>query len=98
MNPACTTTERTIVRPGPVLLGKLRLNQPPLFFDYYRQISFEHVIAMVGCTSRKEASARICVAVPLALCFAGSPAAAQSIGSAYTEYDTKLRAAARRET
>ena len=45
---------------------------------------------MVGLTSRKEASARCCGA--LTLCFAGiacAPAAAESIGSAYTDYDTR---------
>jgi hypothetical protein len=47
---------------------------------------------MAGFTSRKSTSTDFCGAVALALCFAGSigsQAAAQSIGSAYTDYDTK---------
>jgi hypothetical protein len=47
---------------------------------------------MMGCTSRKDTAASFCGAVALALCFVGatgSRAAAQSIGSVYTDYDTK---------
>jgi hypothetical protein len=49
---------------------------------------FEHVVEMPGCTSRKVG--RLCGAVFLALGSAAAPAAAQSIGSQYTDYDTKL--------
>jgi hypothetical protein len=47
---------------------------------------------MLSFTGRKDLSARLCGALALALCLAGAapmPAAAQSIGSAYTEYDSK---------
>jgi hypothetical protein len=67
------------------------LNQSPLFPDYLWQIRFEHV-DMVGLTSRKDTSTSFGGAVALALCLAGaapSQAAAQSVGSAYTDYDTK---------
>jgi len=51
---------------------------------------FEHVVEMPGCTSRK--LGRLCGALVLGLGLAGAaaPAAAQSIGSRYTDYDTKL--------
>jgi hypothetical protein len=48
---------------------------------------------MAGVTSRKLTLARRCGAAALALCLAGaarSPAAAQSIGGAYTDYDTRM--------
>jgi hypothetical protein len=48
---------------------------------------------MMGFTNPKCTSARFCGALALALCCAGAvraPAAAQAIGSAYTDYDTKL--------
>jgi hypothetical protein len=48
---------------------------------------------MKGFTSRKCTSASFCGALALALCSAGAarwPAAAQSIGSAYTDYDTRM--------
>jgi hypothetical protein len=52
-------------------------------------VHFEESVDMAGCASRKDMLMRCCAA--LALCsagVAGSPAAAQSIGSAYTDYDT----------
>jgi hypothetical protein len=47
---------------------------------------------MPGCTSRKDILGRLCGALVLALALAGAavPAGAQSIGSRYTDYDTKL--------
>jgi hypothetical protein len=53
---------------------------------------FERVVEMPGCTSRKVILVRLCGALVLALGLAGAavPAAAQSIGSRYTDYDTKL--------
>ena len=44
---------------------------------------------MEGFTNRKCTSARFCGAIALALGCLGAPAAAQSIGSADTDYDTK---------
>jgi hypothetical protein len=45
---------------------------------------------MMGFMGRREMSARFCCALVLALCLAASArASAQSIGSAYTDYDTK---------
>jgi hypothetical protein len=61
------------------------LNPAPLFFDYY--------LAMARFTNRTCTSARFCGALALALFVVGvarAPAAAQSIGSAYTDYDTRM--------
>jgi hypothetical protein len=51
----------------------------------------ERVVGMMGFTSRNPSSARACaMAMALALCLAATAiASAQSIGSAYTDYDTK---------
>jgi hypothetical protein len=72
--------------------GELRLNPAALFFDYYCANLSWASVAMMGFNSRKCTSAGFYGAMALAFCFAGaarSPAAAQSIGSAYTDYDTK---------
>jgi hypothetical protein len=76
-------------------------------FRLLSKIHFEHLADMVVVTSRKDTLASYCGAVALGLCFAGaarSPAGAQSIGSAYTDFDTRMcsprrrRAGAGRET
>jgi hypothetical protein len=67
------------------------LNQRRPLSDYYRRSILSTDMAVV--TSRNDTSASCCATLVLALCLAGAagaPAAAQSIGSAYTQYDTKM--------
>jgi hypothetical protein len=74
--------------PAPARRSKRAADRWTLYSEHYRADAFEHVVEMVGFT--KNTSASICGAVTV--CFAGAagtPAAAQPIGSAYTDFDTK---------
>jgi hypothetical protein len=76
--------------PNPVGAARqIPLEPMAAIFRLLSKICFGHLVDMVGFTRRKDTLAN---AVALALFFAGaarSPAAAQSIGSAYTHYDTR---------